>query len=743
MPDSDQLTRLTAALAGRYTLERELGRGGMATVYLADDLKHHRKVALKVLRPELGSVLGVERFAREIRTAAGLTHPHILPLYDSGEAADLLFYVMPYVRGDSLRHRLARERQLPVEEAITIVRQVAAALEHAHTHGLIHRDIKPENILLHEGVAMVTDFGIALTAGADGDQRLTGTGLMLGTPHYMSPEQAAGERTLDARSDVYSLGCVLYELLAGEPPFTGATAQAVIVKRFTTQAQAIRRLRPTVPAAVEAALQRALSRVPADRFASAAEFAEALTMAGPAPARPASIAVLPFQNLSPDPENEFFADGVTEDVIAQLSKIRSLRVIGRGSVMRFKRRQESLQEVGATLDVATVLEGSVRRAGSRVRIVSQLIDVDSERHLWSETYDRDLTDIFAIQSDVAMQIASALEAELSHEERRQIRKEPTADLEAYQLYLMGQHCIHQWTGGAVNVGLEHLEQAVARDPAYALAYAAMAKAYIDLGLGVVGSLPPEEAFAKAWAATARALELEPGLAEGHAVLGHLKYIREFDWAGAEAELKLAIDLNPNSAEAFDIYGLLLSAQERYDEALEAQRRAHELDPLAHRMDLVTTLLRAGRYEEALHAVNRVLTVEPHLPLAHATLGWVHLLSGRPEEGIGALRKAVALSPDSTLYRAQLGQAYGRIGQTENARAILRELEELTKTRYVSPYHPAYVYVGLGEHDRALALLELAYEQRAGGIFGIKGSFLFAPLRGHPRFQALLRRMNLA
>ena len=743
MPDSDQLTRLTAALAGRYTLERELGRGGMATVYLADDLKHHRKVALKVLRPELGSVLGVERFAREIRTAAGLTHPHILPLYDSGEAADLLFYVMPYVRGDSLRHRLARERQLPVEEAITIVRQVAAALEHAHTHGLIHRDIKPENILLHEGVAMVTDFGIALTAGADGDQRLTGTGLMLGTPHYMSPEQAAGERTLDARSDVYGLGCVLYELLAGEPPFTGATAQAVIVKRFTTQAQAIRRLRPTVPAAVEAALQRALSRVPADRFASAAEFAEALTMAGPAPARPASIAVLPFQNLSPDPENEFFADGVTEDVIAQLSKIRSLRVIGRGSVMRFKRRQESLQEVGATLDVATVLEGSVRRAGSRVRIVSQLIDVDSERHLWSETYDRDLTDIFAIQSDVAMQIASALEAELSHEERRQIRKEPTADLEAYQLYLMGQHCIHQWTGGAVNVGLEHLEQAVARDPAYALAYAAMAKAYIDLGLGVVGSLPPEEAFAKAWAATARALELEPGLAEGHAVLGHLKYIREFDWAGAEAELKLAIDLNPNSAEAFDIYGLLLSAQERYDEALEAQRRAHELDPLAHRMDLVTTLLRAGRYEEALHAVNRVLTVEPHLPLAHATLGWVHLLSGRPEEGIGALRKAVALSPDSTLYRAQLGQAYGRIGQTENARAILRELEELTKTRYVSPYHPAYVYVGLGEHDRALALLELAYEQRAGGIFGIKGSFLFAPLRGHPRFQALLRRMNLA
>jgi adenylate cyclase len=284
---------------------------------------------------------------------------------------------------------------------------------------------------------------------------------------------------------------------------------------------------------------------------------------------------------------------------------------------------------------------------------------------------------------------------------------------------------------------------VARDPAYALAYAAMARAYTDLGLGIVGSMAPDEAFAKAFVATARALELDPGLAEGHAVLGHLKFIREFDWVGAEAELKLAIDLNPNSGEAFDIYGLMLSAQERYDEALASQRRAHELDPLAHRIDLVTTLLRAGRYDEALDAVNRVLAVEPHLPLAHATLGWVHLLSGRLDEGIAALRRAVEISPDSTLYRAQLGQAYARAGQTGPARVILGELEELTKTRYVSPYHPAYVLTGLGEHERALDLLEQAYEGRAGGIFGIKGSFLFAPLRGHPRFQALLRKMNLA
>src|SRR5882724_3392434 len=406
----------------------------MATVYLADDLKHHRKVAIKVLRPELGSLLGADRFTREIRIAAGLNHPHILPLHDSGDADGLLFYVMPYIRGESLRQKLGREKQLPVDEAIGIVRQVASALDHAHGLGLIHRDVKPENILLHEGEAMVADFGIAMAAGSAPVERLTATGLMVGTPTYMSPEQAAGERTLDARSDVYSLGCVLYELLAGEPPYTGATAQMVIAKRFTDPIPRVRRLRPAVPPAVERALMTVLARVPADRFASAAAFAEALTEPAGDTARPPSVAVLPFLNLSADPENEFFTDGITEDVIAQLSKIRSLKVISHTSVMQFKKREQSLREIGATLQVATLLEGSVRRAGDRVRIVAQLIDAEADQHLWAETYDRQLTDIFAIQTDVALQIASALEAELSLDEQTRVRKEPTKDLHAYQLY---------------------------------------------------------------------------------------------------------------------------------------------------------------------------------------------------------------------------------------------------------------------------------------------------------------------
>jgi eukaryotic-like serine/threonine-protein kinase len=739
------------ALADRYTVLRELGHGGMATVYLADDLRHGRQVAIKVLKAELGILLGPDRFAREIRIAAALNHPHILPLYDSGrmpgadaEGSGLLFYVMPYVRGGSLRERLARERRLPVAEAVDLVRQVALALDHAHTHGLVHRDVKPENIMLHEGEAMVTDFGIAFAAATTAGERLTETGLLIGTPDYMSPEQATGERTLDARSDVYSLGCVLYELLTGDPPHASTSGRSVIARRLTEPAPRARRVRPQVPAAIDDALARALAVDPAGRFPTAAAFAEALAGRATVAAapRPPSVAVLPFHNLSADPENEFFADGITEDVIAQLSKIRSLRVIGRGSVMKFKARDQSLREIGATLDVATLLEGSVRRAGSRVRIVSQLIDAESDRHLWAETYDRDLTDIFAIQSDVALQIATALEAELSPEEHTQLGKEPTDDVEAYRLYLQGRYCIQRWTQEGLDQGLRYLEEAVARDSSYALAYASMAYAYTDIGVGVAGSLPPDEAFRLAKAAVARALEIDPALAEAHAVLGHLKYVCDYDWAGAEVELKRAIELNPNSGDAFDIYGLLLSAQERYDEAVEAQQRAHELDPLAHRMDIVTTYLRMGRYDEAVRRATRIVEIEPHLALGHLTLGWARLLKGMPEEGLAAMQKAVSLSPENALYLAQLGQAFAMVGRTDRARAVLVQLEELSRQRYVSPYHMAYVHTGLGEHERALDWLERAYEERAGGVWGVKGSFLFRSLRSHPRFQALLRRMNL-
>ena len=729
---------------GRYTVERELGRGGMATVYLADDLKHHRQVAIKVLRPELGSLLGPDRFAREIRIAAALNHPHILPLHDSGAAGGRFYYVMPFVAGESLRQRLAREGPLPIDEAIRIIRQVASALHYAHLQGVIHRDIKPETILLHEGEALVADFGIALAADAAAGERLTKTGLMVGTPEYMSPEQAAGERTLDARSDVYSLGCVLYELLAGEPPHTGATARMVIAKRFTEPAPRVRRLRPAVPPAVEQALVRALAREPGDRFPSAAAFADALTAPAPGGPRPPSVAVLPFLNLSADPENEFFADGITEEVIAQLSKIRSLKVISRGSVMGFKKRERDLREISAALDVETLLEGSVRRAGDRVRIVAQLIDALTDRHLWAETYDRQLTDIFAIQTDVALQIAAALKAELSLDERTRIHREPTADVRAYQLYLQGRHCYTRYTEESIRKGIDYFRQAIAADHHYALAHVGVALAYAELAAGQGGgTVRPDEAYHQGMEAVTRALALDGDLGEAHAVLALLRMVHDFDWAGAEAQFKLALELSPGGADIYDHYGWLCAALERYDEALALVQRAQELDPLTHRADVATTLLRAGRHGEALQAALRCIEFEPEYGRGRSTLGWAYLKNGMPDEGLAELERSVRLVPGNTLYLAQLGEAYGLAGRPEQAREVLGRLQEMSRERYVSPYHMAYVYTGLGEQETAIGCLERAYEERAGSVYGIKGSFLFTSLRAHPRFGALLRKMNLA
>ena len=736
---ADSVARLRLALADRYTIERELGRGGMATVYRASDVRHHRTVAIKVLLPEVASQLGPDRFLREVEIAASLNHPHILPLYDSGGAEGFLFYVMPYVEGESLRDKLAREKQLSVEEALGITRQVASALGYAHARNVIHRDIKPENILLHEGEAMVTDFGIALAVSAAAHERLTQTGMAVGTPAYMSPEQATSERGLDGRSDVYSLGCVLYEMLAGEPPFTGPTAQAVITKCLVDPVPAVRRLRPAVPPGVEHALTKALAKVPADRWASPNAFAEALT--APASARAPSVAVLPFLNLSADPENEYFADGITEDVIAHLSKIRALKVISRTSVMAFKQREQSLKEIGARLEAATLLEGSVRRVGDRVRIVAQLIDAQADRHLWAETYDRQLTDVFAIQTDVALHIAAALEAELSPDEKSRLHKEPTGDLLAYQLYLQGRHCYFRYTEEGSRKGIEYFEQAIAKDPEYALAYAALAMVYTELG--EAGAMRPDEAYARAKAASATALALDPELGEAHCMLAFIKAVCDFDWVGAEQEFKRALELTPNSADTYDLYGRMCLALERSDDALAMERRAQELDPLAHRADVARALLRAGRYDEALQAATRALALDPHYARGHATLGWAYLKKGIVAPGLAELETAVSLSPGDTLWLAQLGQAYGIAGNLEKAREVLRQLEELSRQRFVSPYHMAVVYTGLGEQERAIDWLERAYEGRSGPVYSIKGSFLFTALRAHPRFVALLKKMNLS
>ncbi len=735
---------MSRVLVDRYVIEREIASGGMATVYLANDRRYGRTVAIKILRPELVAAIGPDRFSREIAIAAHLSHPHIVSLYDSGETDGSLFYVMPYIQGESLRQKIDREKQLSVEEAIEIARQTASALDYAHARQLVHRDVKPENILLHEGIPMVTDFGIALTRSSSADDRLTIVGHTLGTPHYMSPEQASGDDDLDARSDVYSLACVLFEMLTGSPPFTGPNAQAVIAKRFTDTAPLIRRYRSNVPERIELAIRKALSRNPADRYQTCAAFADALARHAERDSPLPSVAVLPFLNLSSDAENEFFADGITEDVIAQLTKIRSLKVISRASVMRYKRREPSLQEIASTLGVGTLLDGSVRRAGNQVRIVAQLVDVAEDQPLWSETYDRKLTDIFAIQTDVALEIASALEAELSPAERRRIHREPTESVQAYQAYLQGRFWYGRYTNDGIKKGLEYFNQAISVDPEYALAYVGIAMAYAEMAVGQdLKDIRPEEAHRRAREAVETALRLDPELGEAHSMLGLLSFTHDFDWVRAESEFKLALELSPGSADIYDHYGWLCGSMERWDEALALVKRAEELDPLMHRSDVASTLLRAGRYQEALESATHAVSFDPQHGRSNSTLGWALIRLGRFDEGLASLERAVSANPGSSMYLAQLGQAYAETGNTTRAREVLRVLDDLAKQRYVSPYHLAYVYTGLGDAERALDMLERAHGERAGSVYGIKGSFLFAPLRSHPRFQVLLAKINLA
>ena len=454
-----------------------------------------------------------------------------------------------------------------------------------------------------------------------------------------------------------------------------------------------------------------------------------------------SVAVLPFIQLGPGQENEYFADGITEDVIAHLSKIRALKVISRTSVMLFRQRQRPLKEIGAALGARAVLDGSVRQVGDRVRIVANLIDAETDKHLWGETYDRQLTDIFAIQSDVAFRIAAALKTELSPDEASRLRQKPTQDIHAYQLFLKGRAWFIKYGSEGYARAIEYFDRAIARDPSFALAYANLAMTYTELA--EAGTMMPEVAYARAGVAAQTALDLDPGLGAAHCAMAHVKMVRDLDWTGAEQAFRRALELSPSSDDTYDLYGRLCAGLERYDEAIALQRRARELDPLAHRMDGVTSLLRAGRYDQAVPEAEAAVELEPGYDRARATLGWGYFLSGRQDAGLAELERAVSLAPGNTLWLGQLGQAYAMAGNAAKAREILGEMEQQSRERYVSPYHFAYVYAGLGEQEHAMDWLERAVAARTGPAYSIKGSFLLMSLRAHPRFQALLRRMKLA
>jgi len=746
-------------------------------VYLARDCRHERQVALKVLNADPDSDSGELRFIREIRLLARLQHPHILPLHDSGHVGALLYYLMPYVSGETLRARMSRERQLPVDAAVRVAAEVADALAYAHAQGVIHRDIKPENILMSGGHAVVADFGIARAIDVGGVQQLTRTGMGgPGTPAYMSPEQLMGDRQLDGRTDTYSLGCVLYEMLTGKPPFAGKEG---FVKRFTEDPPRASGGRKEIPAWLDAVIMRALARDPGDRYASAEDLGRALSQRSPdAPATSGeatargsvqpthqepiryrsgpyvtagrvretevpSIGVLPFANMSADADNEYFSDGITEEILNALSRIPTIKVAARTSSFALKGKSLSIGEIGQHLNVRTVLEGSVRRMGQQVRISVQLVSAADGYHIWSERYDRELKDVFEIQDEIARSIVDRLKVKLTAAQGEALAMRHTENVEAYELYLRGRHCWHRWNiPGMIQKAMLYFEQALSKDPEYALAYHGLADGYSIPALYALA--PPSVIIPKALAAATRAVELAPDLAEARTSLGIVQVLG-WNWDAAEASFLHAIDSNPRYALAHANYSWQLSTYGRQREAAVEANLARELDPLSPTATGVAALVSYhGRdYDRAIEACERTLERDPASFLGLLAISLSYAAKGMHEEAIGHAERGLALSPDVNFLRALLGAVYAIGGQNDAARTVLADLLARRKQGYVGATLIAWIYANLDEPDLAFEWLDKACEERACTLgLGIRFA-LYDKIRGDERFGRLFECLGLS
>jgi TolB-like protein/Flp pilus assembly protein TadD len=676
--DHDIPDRLGDALAARYRIERVIGRGGSATVYRALDRKHGRAVAIKVLRPELAFAVGADRFLREIEVCARLVHPHILPLHDSGEAAGFLYYVMPFVVGESLRARLEASGPLSLDEAMRIARDVSEALDYAHAHGIVHRDVKPENVLLDAGHALVTDFGLADVLYDAVGPRLSEPGLVAGTPEYMSPEQAAGESVLDARSDLYSLACVIYEMLAGEPPFHGASPRAVMARHGSDPPPPLGTVRPDLPPAVARALARGLAKAPADRFPTGAELLRALESDRPDDAASApSVAVLPFTSAGEE-GSDWLGDGLSEEIINALARLPEVRVAARTSSFAFRGAREDVRAIGRRLGVSAVLEGSVRRAGDRLRVTAQLVSVADGYELWAGRFDRRLADIFALQDEIAGNLAGALAVVLSEHECRGRRPAPTRDVRAYEYYLRGRQLFHEFRRQTIQAAREMFERAIALDGGYALAHAGAADCASMLHMYWGGDAAELE---RAETASRTALALGPDVAEAHAARGLALALRG-GFEAAEREFLTAIRLDPSAYEAHYFYARacfqhgrparaaelfetaarirddyqawFFAAQARaalreapaaaaaYRRSLEVTRRHLELHPGDARAVTMgaVALSRLGERDEGLRWAERALAIEPDDAGVSYNVACLFALAGMPNRALDCLRQAI-------------------------------------------------------------------------------------------------------
>jgi len=789
LPDSvsDAISRLREALAGRYQLEGEIGAGAMAVVVLAKDLRHHRPVAIKILRPELTAMMGVERFLREIEIAAGLVHPHILPLHDSGEAAGVLYYVMPYVAGESLRERLARELRLPLADAVRIARQVAAALGYAHARGFVHRDIKPENILLGgyppseagavaEWNALVADFGIARAIGSAGGERATSA--LSGTPAYMSPEQALGTGAIDARTDVYALGCVVYEMLAGEPPHAGSSVEAVIERRIHEPVPPVATLRRDVAPGLGAAVARALAREPAGRFVTAAQFANALaaadapaatplgrprrrglvtlmaalalgglwlglTHAGGSPRRDGiqSVAILPFRSVG-DSGDAFFTDGVASELASGLVRLDGVAVRPGATVQTEAAKGGDPVEVGRRLEVTWVLDGTVRRQGNRTRFVLELVSVGQGMTTWTQTYEKSPPDLFELRESVTRDVARILKVPVTAPVQAALSRRGTTDREAHDLYLQASSLMNAPNVDGARRAAELFGQAIRRDSAFADAWAGLAAAYRELSQ--LGGPTPVETLVLWRRAIDRAIELDSLNGEAFAQRAQVHEVFEWDFPSADRDFLRAIELSPGSAEALMSYAQFLNLVGRDDSALVVMRHAVALSPSAsvRVANLAPRLRMVGRRAEAAAEARRALALDSTLWVAHLMLAQLAEDAGRLEEAAIEAEQARRFAGDLPFVLGTCARYYGISGHRERAESVLARLSQLASGQHVERVFRAEALIGVNDIPGALDALEESARYREPDLPWKLAYGHFVRLRAEPRYQALLKQVGV-
>jgi len=785
-----------STFAGRYQIIEELGKGGMGKVYKAHDTEIKEKVALKLLKPEVAAdKKTIERFQNELKFARKVSHRNVCRMYDLNKEEGSYYITMEYVPGEDLKSSIIRMGPLSAGKAIFIAKQVCEGLAEAHELGVVHRDLKPQNIMIDKkGNARIMDFGIARSVTGKG---ITGAGVMIGTPEYMSPEQVEGKE-VDQRSDIYSLGVILYEMATGRVPFEGETPLSIAVMHKTEIPKEPREINTQIPEDLSRVILRCMEKDKEKRYQSAGEvrselekiekgipttervvpkrkpitskditvtfglkklFIPALVIVAlviaaviiwrlipkketvPATQGKPSIAVLSFADLSPNKDQEYLCDGLAEELINALSQIKDLRVVARTSAFSFKGKEIDIREIGKKLNVDTLLEGSVRKAGNRLRIAAQLVNVADGYHLWSERFDRSIEDTFAIQDEISLAIVDKLKVKLLGKEKANLLKRHTHDLEAHNLYLRGRWFWNKRSEDGLKKAIEYFKLAIEKDPNYALAYAGVADSYYVLPY--YSSLRPKDVYPKAKDAVMKALELDETLGEAHASLAAMKRAYEWDWVGAEKEYKRAIQLNPNYATAHHWYGYYLLIMARFDEALEEIEIALELDPLSPsiNLDAGEVHFNARQYDRARAQYQKIIEMNPNFSYAHWGLGKIYLAKSKYEEALSEFQKEKGLGGWNTYLESWIGIAYAKMGQRVKAQELLDNLLERSKHVYISPYGLAMFYFALREDNQGFAWLDKAYEEREYWLCYINVERLFDNIRSNPRFRAFLKKMG--